>query len=122
MPLSPGAGWLWRAAWRMPPASRASSALVVSGIDSAAVRAALASSRIAFTAPPREGLTAFNARGVAKAIAGQTGAGRVETLFELRAWAATVGGFVKPKVVDQPPTAPRTLFLYVPDRFVPGEV
>ena len=68
------------------------------------------------------GLTAFNARGVAKAIAGQTGAGRVETLFELRAWAATVGGFVKPKVVDQPPTAPRTLFLYVPDRFVPGEV
>jgi hypothetical protein len=94
----------------------------VSGIvDSATVRAAFASSRIAFTAPPREGFTAFNARGVAKEIAAQTGAGRIETLFELRTWAATVGGFVKPKVADQPPTAPRTLFLYVPDRLVPDK-
>jgi hypothetical protein len=94
----------------------------VSGIvDSATVRAALASSRIALTAPPREGFTAFNARGVAREIAAQTGAGRVEMLFDLRAWAATVGGFVKPKAADQPPTAPRTLFLYVPDRLVPGK-
>ena len=92
----------------------------MSGIDSAAVRAALASSRIAFTAPSRDGFTAFNARGVAKEIAAQTGADRIETLFELRAWAATVGGFVKPKAAARPPSAPRTLFLYVPDRFVPG--
>jgi hypothetical protein len=77
---------------------------------------ALASSRIASTAPPREGFTAFNARWVAKEIAARTGAGRIETLFELRTWAATVGGFVKPKIADQPPTAPRTLFLYVPNR------
>jgi hypothetical protein len=94
----------------------------MSGINSAAVRAALASSRIALTAPPREGFTAFNARGVAKEIAAQTGANRIDVLFDLRAWAVTVGGCVKPKPMEGPPTTTRTLFLYVPYRLVPDKV
>jgi len=90
-------------------------------MDSAAVSAALATSRIASTAPRREGFTAFNAREVAKQIAAQNGADRVEVLFELRAWAATVGGCVKPPAADGPPTTPRALFLYLPDRLVPDK-
>ena len=123
MPLSPGRTRLWRAAWRTSPKAELGRRLRsarVSRIDSAAVRAALALSRIALTAPPREGFTAYNARGVAKEIAAQTGAGRIETLFDLRAWAPTVGGFVKPKSPDDPDGSP-TLFLYVPDRLVPAK-
>ena len=90
-------------------------------MDSTAVRAALASSRVAFKAPLREGFSAFNARAVAKEIAVQTGADRTDVLFELRTWAATVGGCVRPKTTDGPPKAPRPLFLYVPDRLVPAK-
>ena len=43
-------------------------------------------------------------------------------LFELRRWALTVGGYVKPKATDKAPAAPRTLFLYVPDRLVPDKI
>ena len=90
-------------------------------MDYASVRAALATSRRAFTAPPHDGFTAFDARKVAKEISAQTGSDRTEVLFELRAWAPTVGGYVKPKPVDGPPTTTRTLFLYVPDRLVPDK-
>jgi len=91
-------------------------------MDSTAVRGALARCRVAQTAPRRVGFTAFNARQVAKEIAGQTGAGWMDVLFELRRWALTVGGYVKPKATDEAPAAPRTLFLYVPDRLVPNEI
>jgi len=85
-------------------------------MDSADVCAALVRCRVAQTAPRREGFAVFNARDVAREIAAQTGADWMEMLFELRRWAASVGGVVKPKDVDQPPAAPRPLFLYVPDR------
>ncbi|HVP74749.1 MAG TPA: hypothetical protein VMS63_01915 [Gaiellaceae bacterium] len=88
-------------------------------MDDADVRAALARCAVAQTAPRREGFTAFNARSVAREVAAQTGAGWMEMPFELRRWAASVGGVVKPKDVDPPPTTPRPLFLYVPDRLVP---
>jgi hypothetical protein len=91
-------------------------------VDFAEVRAALRRCRTAQTAPSREGFTAFNARKVAKEIAAQNGADRIDVLFELRAWAPTVGGCVKPQATDEPPTTPRPLFLYVPDRLVPDKV
>jgi hypothetical protein len=86
-------------------------------VDSAEVRAALRRCRTAQTAPPREGFTAFNARQVAEEIAAQTSTNRTDSLFELRRWAVTVGAYIKPAVL--PPTKPRPLFLYVPDRLVP---
>jgi len=84
------------------------------------VRAALVRCRVAQTAPRREGFAVFDARKVAKELAAQTGGDWTEMLFELRRWAATVGGTVRPRAAAQPPTAPRPLFLYLPNAVVAG--
>lgn len=86
-------------------------------MDSASVRLALARYRVAQTAPRRDGFKRSTRGGSPRKSLRDW----MEALFELRSWAATVGGTVKPKVAGQPPAAPRTLSLYVPDRLVPDK-